>query len=98
MDMTPGWDIIGDVHGHCSKLVSLLSRLGYQKASRTWHHPRGRKAIFLGDLIDRGPEQIQAVKLVRGMVEAGEALCIMGNHEFNAIQYQLGYRKLKGNI
>ncbi len=95
MDEPSGWDIIGDVHGHCGKLYMLLPCLGYEKLSGTWHHPEGRKIIFLGDLIDRGSEQIQTVELVRGMVEAGEALCIMGNHEFNAIQYQLGYRNLK---
>ena len=49
----------------------------------------------MGDIIDRGPDQIQTLELVRGMVEAGDAFCIMGNHEYNALQYQLGYRELK---
>ena len=48
----------------------------------------------MGDLIDRGPKQIKALELVRGMVEAGEASCVMGNHGFNAVQHQMGYREL----
>ena len=92
-----GYDIIGDVHGHASMLKELLTMLGYRSANGTWHHGDGRKAIFVGDLIDRGPEQLETVKIVRGMVKQYDALCIMGNHEYNAIQYHLGLRKLKDN-
>ena len=49
-----------------------------------WSHPK-RVAIFVGDLIDRGPEQLGTLKLVRDMVEMGNARVVMGNHEFNAI-------------
>ena len=91
----PGYDIIGDVHGHAAMLKALLEKLGYRQGNGTWHHGHGRKAIFVGDLIDRGPEQLEAVCIVLGMVESNDALCIMGNHEYNAIQHSLCLRKLK---
>jgi hypothetical protein len=80
------YDIIGDVHGQARKLKALLRALGYTEGT-TWMPPAGRQAIFLGDLIDRGPEQIEVVRIVRGMIDAGFARSIMGNHEFNAIGY-----------
>ncbi len=79
-------DIIGDVHGHYDKLVALLAHLGYRQTEGTWRHP-DRTAVFVGDLIDRGPRQLGVVDLVRDMVEAGAARCILGNHEFNAIAW-----------
>ena len=84
--MTDAFDIIGDIHGQYDKLVSLLSQLGYSQANGAWRHSE-RKAIFVGDLIDRGPKQLATVELVRGMVESGSARCILGNHEFNAIAW-----------
>ncbi len=92
---TTGYDIIGDVHGHASMLKALLAKLGYRRTNGTWRHGAGRKAVFVGDLIDRGPEQLQTVRLARGMADAGDALCVMGNHEYNAIQHRLGLRELK---
>jgi calcineurin-like phosphoesterase family protein len=88
-----GWrhvnlDVIGDVHGQFEKLVSLLSRLGYTQAQGIWRHPT-RTAIFVGDLIDRGPKQLATVELVRAMVEAGAAQCLLGNHEYNAIGWTM---------
>jgi hypothetical protein len=80
------FDIIGDVHGQFDKLVALLAHLEYRETDGAWRHP-SRSAIFVGDLIDRGPKQLATVDLVRGMVEAGSAQCIMGNHEFNAIAW-----------
>jgi hypothetical protein len=80
------FDIIGDVHGQHDKLVALLKHLGYSESAGTWRHP-GRSAIFVGDLIDRGPKQLATIDLARRMVEAGAARCIMGNHEFNAIAW-----------
>jgi hypothetical protein len=79
-------DVIGDIHGHCDKLVGLLAHMGYRAANGVWRHPE-RTAVFVGDLIDRGPKQVGVVDLVRAMVEAGTAQCIMGNHEFNAIAW-----------
>ena len=80
------YDIIGDIHGHAEPLKRLLHRLGYTETDGVWRHPT-RKALFLGDYIDRGPEQLEVVRVVRAMVEAGEALAIMGNHEFNAVAW-----------
>lgn len=81
-----GIDVIGDVHGHCGELEALLHRMGYEDAGRGWRHPR-RQAAFVGDLIDRGPRQADTVSLVRAMVDAGSALVVAGNHEFNAIAF-----------
>lgn len=81
------YDLIGDIHGHHKKLISLLARLGYQLQGKGFYHPQGRKVIFLGDYIDRGPQIREVLHTVRAMVDAGEALAIMGNHEFNAVTY-----------
>jgi len=81
------YDLIADIHGHHDKLVNLLAHLGYtpRRAFRGWTHGEGRKVIFLGDYIDRGPKVREVLHEVRGMVEAGDALALMGNHEFYAI-------------
>lgn len=78
------YDIIGDLHGHVRPLEKLLETLGYAERGGVWQHDR-RKAIFVGDLIDRGPGQIETLEIVRTMVETGHARIVMGNHEFNAI-------------
>ena len=83
------YDLIGDIHGHHDKATALLERLGYRPTGNTWKHPEGRKVVFLGDYIDRGPKIRETLHLVRGMVEAGDALAIMGNHEFNAVVYAM---------
>ena len=80
------YDLIGDIHGHADELTELLTKLGYKLRNGVWSHDH-RMVIFLGDYIDRGPKQRESVEIVRGMVEAGHALAIMGNHEFNAIGY-----------
>jgi hypothetical protein len=82
-----GIDIFGDVHGQAIALESGLRALGYEDLSGTWRHTHGRKALFLGDLIDRGPNNRKVLGIVRGMVEEGEAVCIMGNHELNAVHF-----------
>ena len=79
-----GFDVIGDVHGMGSALIALLRHLGYDNERGVFAH-RHRRAVFVGDLIDRGPEQQLGVRTVRSTVEAGTALAVMGNHEFNAI-------------
>ncbi|NNM60613.1 MAG: metallophosphoesterase [Steroidobacteraceae bacterium] len=84
-----GLDVIGDVHGHFDKLVALLEHLGYSGSESTPYRHANRTAIFVGDLIDRGPMQLATVNLVRRMVEAGTARCVMGNHEFNAVSWTL---------
>ena len=82
------YDIIGDVHGHASHLAKLFQLKGYTSANGGFSHSE-RKAIFVGDFINRGPEIKQTVRIVRSMVENGNALAILGNHELNAIIYQL---------
>lgn len=81
------YDIIGDIHGQAGKLERLLQHLGYAPSGRGYRAPAGRQAIFLGDLIDRGPTQMRVLEVVRAMVDSGDARSIMGNHEFNAIAY-----------
>lgn len=81
-----GYDVIGDVHGHARKLVDLLAVMGYEIEDGAWSHPK-RQAVFVGDLIDRGPDQIETVAIARAMVEAGSAQVVVGNHEFNAIAF-----------
>ena len=85
------FDIIGDVHGCYDELVELLSALGYQKDGQNrLVPPAGRKAIFVGDLVDRGPKIVEALALVMAMVQAGTALCLPGNHDVKLL------RKLRG--
>lgn len=79
-------DVIGDVHGQYDKLVELLQHLGYRDTQGAWRHS-DRTAVFVGDLIDRGPKQLATIELVRGMADLGSARCVMGNHEFNAIAW-----------
>jgi hypothetical protein len=81
-----GFDVIGDIHGHGDHLRRLLDLLGYREVDGVHRHPE-RRAVFLGDLIDRGPDQLEVLEIVRAMVEAGTAKIVMGNHEFNAIAY-----------
>lgn len=82
------YDIIGDIHGQAHKLRTLLARLGYAERGGAFRHPE-RTAIFVGDFIDRGPHQLETVRIVRPMVDAGSALAVMGNHEFNAVAWYL---------
>lgn len=80
------YDLIGDIHGHYDELVQLLETLGYQKGQGVYGHPE-RKVIFLGDFIDRGPQIRQVLETVRPMIERGNALAVMGNHELNALAF-----------
>lgn len=75
--LTGPFDIIGDIHGCRSELETLLARLGYVDG----HHPEGRTAVFVGDLVDRGPDSPGVLRRVMSMVAAGDALCVPGNHE-----------------
>ncbi|MBE2197853.1 MAG: polynucleotide kinase-phosphatase [Anaerolinea sp.] len=98
------FDIVGDIHGCADELELLLQKLGYERIEQTespdphalffspylYRHPAGRKAIFLGDLVDRGPRSLDVIRLVRQMVAAGNALCVPGNHDVKLL------RKLNG--
>lgn len=83
----PAFDLIGDLHGHHQALLALLERLGYVSVDGIHQHPAGRKLIFIGDLVDRGPKVRETVRLVRALVESGQALCVLGNHEYNLLCY-----------
>ena len=85
---TQFYDIIGDVHGHASLLKKLLKTLGYSKINGVLQHPE-RKAIFIGDFINRGPEIKETIQIIRQMTEAGSAHTILGNHEYSAILYNI---------
>ena len=80
------YDVIGDVHGSADKLSGLLDLLGYQIVDGAYRHTE-RTAVFVGDLMDRGPAQVETVRVVRAMHAAGSALVVLGNHEFNAVSY-----------
>jgi len=82
----PTIDVIGDIHGRADKLRALLSRLGYEQRGGVYGSP-DRKAIFVGDLIDRGDAIGEVIEIVEGMVRTGAARIMMGNHEFNALSY-----------
>ena len=80
------YDVIGDVHGHADRLTGLLRTMGYAETNGAWRCT-GRQAIFIGDLIDRGTQQLETIDIARRMVDAGSAQITLGNHEFNAIAY-----------
>jgi len=80
------FDLIGDIHGHAAELGELLRRLGYGLRAGAWRHPE-RTAIFVGDFLDRGPEIRETLRLVRDMLEAGSAMAVLGNHEWNAFAF-----------
>jgi protein phosphatase len=80
------FDVIGDVHGCLRELHSLLTELGYVisrdgEGRATGAHCDGRRAVFVGDLVDRGPDTPGVLRLVMGMTSAGDAYCVPGNHE-----------------
>ena len=93
-----GYDIIGDVHGCAEELKRLLERMGYVLGSDGFYSHPSRVAVFVGDLIDRGPGQVEVVNIVQKMVRAGTAKIAMGNHEFNAISYATADPKQAGRF
>jgi len=85
------FDIIGDVHGCGDELEELLTQLGYAAGEGgVWRHPAGRKAVFLGDLVDRGPQIPDVLKIVMAMVEADTAYCVPGNHDMKLVRQLRG--------
>jgi protein phosphatase len=81
------FDIIGDVHGCYDELAELLQTLGYNE---NFAHPDGRKVIFLGDLCDRGPKNIEVLQLVMQMANSGNAYCVPGNHDAKLLKFLRG--------
>jgi hypothetical protein len=87
-----GYDVIGDIHGHADALRRLLLKLDYRQTGGLFRHDE-RKVVFVGDFIDRGPEQLEVLRIARTMCAADTARAVMGNHEFNAI----GWATSNGN-
>jgi protein phosphatase len=91
------FDVIGDVHGCSEELLLLLARLGYEVRLDALgrpagaRHPAGRTAVFLGDLVDRGPDVPGVLRLVLGMLESGNALSVLGNHDDKLRRALLGH-------
>lgn len=80
-------DVIGDVHGYADKLIGLLTQLGYVHNGQYFEPPNNHRALFIGDLIDRGPQQLATLELVFAMLDADVADAVMGNHEYNALAF-----------
>jgi protein phosphatase len=96
--MTKAYDIIGDVHGCINELNELLTLMGYyvggelgREEGGYWKHPEGRQVVWVGDLCDRGPGNVQVLKTVMATVAEGHGLCVLGNHDDKLHRY------LKGN-
>lgn len=87
MGAVQGYDLIGDVHGCGMTLCHLLEDMDYRKVNGVYQHPQGRKVVFIGDIVDRGPNIRLALNVVREMVEKGHAHLIMGNHEYNVLAF-----------
>ena len=95
---TGPFDIIGDIHGCCDELEALLTELGYdvrfdgEGEERTCNvvPPDGRKVVFVGDLVDRGPRVMDVLRLVMAMVQSSQALCVLGNHEAKYLRWLNG--------
>ncbi len=97
---TGPFDIIGDVHGCYAELAQLLEKLGYEvrpaggaPGETEVVPPPGRTAVFVGDLVDRGPDSPAVLRLVMGMVRAGTALCVPGNHDDKAPAQTVGQKR-----
>ncbi|MDX2094437.1 MAG: metallophosphoesterase [Alphaproteobacteria bacterium] len=94
------YDIIGDIHGHAVELKALLEKLGYVRDGNGVYIPPepNRMAVFTGDYIDRGGENFEVIDIVRGMVQAGHAHAIMGNHELNASLFHTQHPNKSGEL
>ncbi len=94
------FDIIGDVHGCADELRELLTRLGWERhdleqagppwGPESWRHRAGRQAVFVGDLVDRGPGVLDTLRIVRNMIESGVALAVAGNHDVKLMRWLAG--------
>ncbi len=90
-DVHGPFDIIGDIHGCYEELCELLEKLGYKQDEQNGYvHPEGRKAVFVGDLCDRGPQNVNVLKLVMAMTASGNAYAVPGNHDNKLERYLNG--------
>ena len=93
-DDQPPFDIIGDVHGCVDELRALLGQLGYESAGVGYTHPLGRRVVFVGDLIDRGPGSVAVLEIALAMQASGVALSALGNHDARFLRWLSG-RKVR---
>lgn len=91
-------DFIGDVHGYAGKLKALLGKLGYSESNGAYVHTEGRKVVFVGDYIDRGPEIPETLRIVKSMVDSDNAIALMGNHEYNALCFHFRDSQSGGHL
>ena len=86
------FDIVGDVHGMRQTLDALVRQLGYHQSGSQLTHPQQRRLVFVGDLLDRGPDPLGCLEWVAQVVSTGQALMVLGNHEINALHFMAGLR------
>ncbi|MEO1204963.1 MAG: polynucleotide kinase-phosphatase [Pseudomonadota bacterium] len=92
------FDIIGDVHGCAGELIALFEKMGYSVALNgegdnrtvTSSTPQGRRAVFVGDLVDRGPRSPDVLRIAMHMAEHGQAICVPGNHDIKLLRWLMG--------
>jgi hypothetical protein len=89
-------DIIGDIHGELEALIELGRALGYE-VDDGWSHSQGRVLVFVGDLIDRGPDSLGVAELVCNLIERRRAVCLLGNHEYNLVGHAQGHIEPKAS-
>ncbi|MAH25581.1 MAG: hypothetical protein CMI19_01290 [Opitutae bacterium] len=94
LSQTEKIDIIGDVHGHYQQLIRLTEKMGYSVGRKKLHHPENRKLGFVGDFINRGPQSVEVLTLVKSLCESGDAIAVLGNHEFRLIQNSVEGKKV----
>ncbi len=88
-DQSP-FDVVGDVHGCIDELRALLQLLGYAPWGAGYRHPDGRRVVFVGDLVDRGPSSVQVMEVALAMLAAETALLVVGNHDNKFMRWLLG--------
>ncbi len=93
--MGKSFDIIGDIHGMLLSFRSALGELGYTQRSSTWFHPEGRILVSVGDLIDRGPDPLGCLGLMKKIIGDGCGYMVLGNHEIDALQYTTRHSRTK---
>ena len=94
LSQTEKIDIIGDIHGHYQQLIRLTEKMGYSMSQKKMHHPENRKLGFVGDFINRGPQSVEVLTLVKSLCESGDAIAVLGNHEFRLIQNSVTGKKV----
>jgi len=98
LSQTEKIDIIGDVHGHYQQLIRLTEKMGYSVSPKKLHHPENRKLGFVGDFINRGPQSVEVLTLVKSLCESGDAIAVLGNHEFRLIQNSVEGKKVPAEL